>query len=80
MSEKLTLSRRSFIGGLLAAPAIVSAANLMAICVPWEEVFVLDNPRAAIPNRLTVYRKNGIYRFAPERLTVTHTAGGSADE
>jgi hypothetical protein len=71
MGEKLILSRRALILGLtgvVAAPALVRAASLMPISAPWELLFARDYWRAAIPTRMTVYRKNGVIRIAHERL------------
>lgn len=39
------MSRRGFLGGLLAAPAIVRAESLMKIWVPPKEVLVPQDPR-----------------------------------
>ncbi len=71
MGEKLakvTVSRRAFIGGLFAVPAIVSAHNLMPISSSWRLLSEVRVGREFTPWVVRYWSQNGIIRSEIETL------------
>jgi len=60
------MNRRGFLGGLLAAPAIVRAESLMKIWVPPKEVLVPQDPRRYLAKNRMFAVNYGIQGHVPD--------------